>query len=735
MSKLTQVINRLTELDCDPTGNDKQWSAKCPAHDDRNPSLSISEGDDGRALLYCHAKCDINDICMSLGYELSDLMPDNTVDVDSPRVSKAKPKGTSSGSTGFSTAAEAIERFETKNGPVSGRWSYQNSQGEVVGVILRRDTLKRKDFQPVSLVEGEWITGGMPALRPLYSLPDLAVADRVFITEGEKAAEAAKAIGLCATTSAHGSQSANKTDWSPLAGKECVILPDNDAAGEHYAKDVTEILNSLTPPCVVKILDLPNLPDGGDIADWVKLHLDNTVDVDTLGTEIEELADNLEVIREVTHTDTVEEYQPFPTDALPSPIREFVEAGAKSIGCDESYLALPVLSVTAAAIGNTTQLELKNTWYVPSIIWCAIIGESGTAKTPAFRLALTPVVDHERQAEDRFLVSDTTVEALVPILRKQPRGVLLKRDELAGWISSFDRYANGKGGDMSHWLSMYNGQNMKVDRKTGTELTVDIPRASVSIIGGIQPTTFRDVFGVKLRESGFVARVLLTCPPRKAKRWTEDDVEPELQNQYHQIVARLYSLDFKSSDAHQCSPNVLKLTADAKTAWIKYYNSNGEESNNLQGDLASAWSKLEEYPARLALVFACLDWAASGESSDALVQVDLHNMENGIKLGHWFKREARRVYALLEDLQVNQTQAKLLNWINRKGGTVTVREVQQGWREFNTSREAEMALDALVRVGHGIWEPSATGRAGQPTRRFVLSRPSTSTPKTRGKGQ
>jgi hypothetical protein len=180
---------------------------------------------------------------------------------------------------------------------------------------------------------------------------------------------------------------------------------------------------------------------------------------------------------------------------------------------------------------------------------------------------------------------------------------------------------------------------------------------------------------------------------------------------------------------------VLKLTDDAKIAWIKYYDSNAEESNYLQGDLASAWSKLEEYPARLALVFACLDWAASGKSSDALVQVDLRNMENGIKLGHWFKREARRVYALLEDLQVNQTQAKLLNWINRKGGTVTVREVQQGWREFNTSREAEMALDALVRVGHGIWEPSATGRAGQPTRRFVLSRPSTSTPKTRGKGQ
>ena len=44
------------------------------------------------------------------------------------------------------------------------------------------------------------------------------------------------------------------------------------------------------------------------------------------------------------------------------------------------------------------------------------------------------------QAE-RFIVSDTTVEALAPILLANPRGLLLARDELAGWIGSFDRYA------------------------------------------------------------------------------------------------------------------------------------------------------------------------------------------------------------------------------------------------------------------------------------------------------
>ncbi|HKX30605.1 MAG TPA: hypothetical protein VJ302_23150 [Blastocatellia bacterium] len=49
------------------------WQAKCPAHDDKNPSLSISQGDDGRILLYCHTGCSPQSIVTALGLEMSDL--------------------------------------------------------------------------------------------------------------------------------------------------------------------------------------------------------------------------------------------------------------------------------------------------------------------------------------------------------------------------------------------------------------------------------------------------------------------------------------------------------------------------------------------------------------------------------------------------------------------------------------------------------------------------------------
>ncbi len=101
-------------------------------------------------------------------------------------------------------------------------WTYRDAQGDPVALIARYDLptpegeKQEKTFRPVRRCGDRWTIGGMPEPRPLYCLPDLPSADRVFITEGEKAADAARAIGLTATTSAHGSQSPDKTDWTPL---------------------------------------------------------------------------------------------------------------------------------------------------------------------------------------------------------------------------------------------------------------------------------------------------------------------------------------------------------------------------------------------------------------------------------------------------------------------------------------------------------------------------------------
>lgn len=415
--------------------------------------------------------------------------------------------------------------------------------------------------------------------------------------------------------------------------------------------------------------------------------------------------------------------------------------------------------------GNARRLQLKRGWTAPAILWVAIVGESGTAKTPAFKLALqairqrqhkamernaevmkqyeTDLAHHEKalgewkrdkkaannppakpevpQAE-RCIVSDTTVEALVPLLLANPRGLLLARDELAGWIGSFDRYAGGKGGaDAAHWLSMHNGESIFMDRKTGVPPTIYVPQALVSICGGIQPAILHRALGSEHRESGLAARLLLTCPPRMAKCWTEADIDPMAEAAIARLIDRLYELQPIETDEGELRPVVVHLSRDAKEDWKAFYNAHAQEQKDLAGDLSAAWSKLEEYAARLALVIHFARWAAADPTLASADVVDVASMAAGIALVTWFKGEARRVYSLLGETDEDRDQRRLVEWIERKGEPVTARDVQMGCRWLKESGAAEAALEQLAKAGCGHWRDTpTTAKGGRPARAFTL---------------
>ncbi len=158
---------------------------------------------------------------------------------------------------------------------------------------------------------------------------------------------------------------------------------------------------------------------------------------------------------------------------------------------------------------------------------------------------------------------------------------------------------------------------------------------------------------------------------------------------------------------------------------MAYFNAHNAEQLELDGDLGAAWSKLEEVAARLALVIHYVREVADEPGLPRPVAVDAESMRRGIALTEWFKHEARRVYAMLDESEDDTERQKLADWIARKGGSVTAREVQQGHRRFKSVNAAEAALNELVKTGRGRWEPTPAGQRGHPTRRFVL--PSTST--------
>jgi hypothetical protein len=454
-------------------------------------------------------------------------------------------------------------------------------------------------------------------------------------------------------------------------------------------------------------------------------------------------------------------YQRLPLSALPEPVRSYVDACSMAIACDAAYVALPLLSVLAGAIGNSRRVQLKRGgWTEPAILWTAIVGESGTHKSPAIdhardfprqrqaqaRKSYAAAMDEyqaelakhkeamkawrsnsdggemprepERPVMERAIIDDTTIEAVGPILVDNWRGVLLLRDELAGWLGGFDRYANARrgGGESARWIEMHGGRPVIIDRRTGVPPTLYIPRAALSVGGGIQPGILRRLIGDEHRDNGLLARLLMAWPPRRPRRWTDDAPDESLTAAVQGVYDRLWELAPTVSDGEP-APIVVQLTRDATDMFAAFVNAHGIEQYQLDGDLAAAWSKLEGGAARLALVHHLVRRAYGHPESD----IDTESMEAGITLARWFGREDRRIYSMLDESVTDTVRRELVELIRRRGGSIAARQLQQASRKYPTVEAADAALDGLVQAQLGAWESVVSGpRGGRPTRVFRM---------------
>ncbi|MBX3449555.1 MAG: DUF3987 domain-containing protein [Planctomycetaceae bacterium] len=452
----------------------------------------------------------------------------------------------------------------------------------------------------------------------------------------------------------------------------------------------------------------------------------------------------------------VPDWQPFPIAQLPEPLRSYAKTAAKAIGCDIAMVAGPLLVMCAIAIGNSRRIILKNGWDEPAIIWLGVVSESGTHKSPALdcgfralkalqRVRLkeyaAALADYEqRYAEwkgrhtknpselppvepvaERYLCDDATIEALVWLLKDQPRGLGLVVDELAGWLGGIGKYSATKSqaGDAARWLEMYHGRMVMLDRKTGIPRTIAIPHAAVSVCGGIQPAILERVLTEDFRLNGLAARLLLMSPPRRPRQWIDAEIPPDAEATMRELIDRLLALSMTPDDDGGAEPVHLRLSPHAQELFIAYVNDLGAEQLDLSGELSATWSKLEAYAARFALILACIKSVAHGE--DGTADVDADSMAAGIALARWFAGEAKRVHALHHESVDARKQRELIEWIRRKGGSTSVREVLSGYRRYRgrTAEEVREALDAIRKAGKGRWvtEPTST-KSGE---RFVLN--------------
>jgi putative DNA primase/helicase len=212
------------------------WSARCPGHDDRHASLSVSEGTDGAVLLKCHAGCSIDRILAALKLQARDLFP---------------------------AASEA------KGSTIVARYPYRDETGKLLSEVVRYSPKGFRQRRPDG--SGGWVWSLQAVRSVLYRLPELLSSPgrQVFIVEGEKDADRLAELGFVSTTNPGGAGKWKAEFCEALRNRHVIIVPDKDEAGRRHARMVARMLHGVAAR--VKVLTLPDLPDKGDVSDWLSV--------------------------------------------------------------------------------------------------------------------------------------------------------------------------------------------------------------------------------------------------------------------------------------------------------------------------------------------------------------------------------------------------------------------------------------------------------------------------------
>jgi hypothetical protein len=209
------VVERLSAHGCNPRRNGQgTWEARCPAHDDRRPSLSVKQGTKA-VLVKCHAGCATRAVLDQLELRFADLRDEKTERLRMPKV--------------------------------VATYDYIDTDGTLLFQVVRRDDKTFTQRRPDPERPGRWVWNLEGVPRVLYRLPAVLAAVearvRIFVVEGEKDADALVAAGEVATTNPGGAGKWRADYGTMLAGAaEVIVVGDRDEPGRNHAATVAEHL-------------------------------------------------------------------------------------------------------------------------------------------------------------------------------------------------------------------------------------------------------------------------------------------------------------------------------------------------------------------------------------------------------------------------------------------------------------------------------------------------------------
>ncbi|MFM9861316.1 DUF3987 domain-containing protein [Pseudoxanthobacter sp. M-2] len=440
-----------------------------------------------------------------------------------------------------------------------------------------------------------------------------------------------------------------------------------------------------------------------------------------------------------------------------------IKAEGSSTAID--YVVVPLLALAGAMLANVRWPLAGSGWKEPPLLWAAIVGHPSSGKSPAMSSVVELVreaeaklgADHEdrlrdfevrrlvatsarekweaevrkaseegkmdavppkpAEAEDpdlperqRVILGDATIEKQALLAAGNPRGLLMHRDELSGWLASFGRYGS-RDADLSFALESYGGRFYTVDR-VKHPVPIVIRRLSIGVLGGIQPDKLNEA--LRGAEDGFIARFL----------WAWPDVLPELRiarglpfkDKAEPIITRLADLEMGLNEIGEPQPVVVPLTSAAIDALERFGREVVERANNVSGLYAGTLGKARGHALRLSCIIEFLWWASGPPEAPPPTAISLPAVVTACAiLDEYFLPMAERVLgdAVLPDAERDaMTLGRRLREIARSEGKLTFNARDLRRKIGGPFREAKVMSAACDVLEEGGLIRKCPSRAG-----------------------
>ena len=456
----------------------------------------------------------------------------------------------------------------------------------------------------------------------------------------------------------------------------------------------------------------------------------------------------------------------FDRECLPAQWATWCIETAHAKACPVDYVALNLIITASVCLGNSRRLAASGDWQEPPHLWGAIVGPPSGGKTPsqqpftgvckqlekeddpAWQVACADyekrsqvaeaarkiwegevktalkkgqpapdmpaaAVNPEPPAKARLMLMDGTTQEMINILAGNPKGLLLLRDELAGWIGSFDRYS-GSGADRGFYLESWNGGRYSVDLVKYAGKSISVPYASLGILGGIQPDKLREALSGA--DDGFAARFVYIWPALVpyAPLSTENFGVSERRRLFlldAMRVLRQLAMD-ESSKGNPLAVEV-PLSAAALQLFEEIRETAIAKARSTKG-LAAGWhGKTPARALRLALTLEYLNWATSPQNNEP-VAISAEAMAWANDFLEYLEGMFERVISGLAGNGEESDAAEVMELIYRhKWLIINERQMYQtpGLAHFRNTARRAAALKVLQKEGWIRQKPaSGTGR-------------------------